>query len=302
MLFYPTRRINAPSTRRGTSRPWPTAESDDAQRVAWILKSFAMGVTLLGLSYWLVQIAGVQYLASLTSATLLAFLLGYVVWCLLHRNRLTRQRSDAATRTEAGHATPVVGSTVPPIPTPPPPFENHQTYKYVTRAPGRDLSPPPTYEEAIRSMMSTTICTPGLTYHHSVSLDTGPRPSQLEESANMASPVASASVPTINASPTQLSPSALTSPPPSSLMPSPQTALTFSISSPSALIPDAASVVQTASAATQQASGLTCPCQSGVIPQPSTALKQTSPTALISSSMTPLTPSEHPPPHVEEVS
>jgi Flp pilus assembly protein TadB len=96
MLFYPTRRINAPSTRRGTSRPWPTAESDDAQRVAWILKSFAMGVTLLGLSYWLVQIAGVQYLASLTSATLLAFLLGYVVWCLLHRNRLTRQVDDSS--------------------------------------------------------------------------------------------------------------------------------------------------------------------------------------------------------------
>jgi hypothetical protein len=94
MLFYPTRRNNAPSTRRGVSRPFATSEAGDALHLTWMLKSFAMGVTLLGLSYWLVQIAGIQYLATLTSVTLLAFLLGYVMWCVLHRNRLDRQVYD----------------------------------------------------------------------------------------------------------------------------------------------------------------------------------------------------------------
>jgi Flp pilus assembly protein TadB len=88
MLFYPTRRGSGPAC---ISRPLVTGEAGDAMHLTWMLKSFVMGITLLGLSYWLVQIAGVQYLASLTSATLLAFLLVYVVWCLLHKNRHSRQ-------------------------------------------------------------------------------------------------------------------------------------------------------------------------------------------------------------------
>lgn len=88
MLFYPTRRASGPAS---TFRPMATGEAGDAMHLTWMLKSFIMGITLLGLSYWLVQVAGVQYLASLTSATLLAFLLAYVVWCLLHKNRHSRQ-------------------------------------------------------------------------------------------------------------------------------------------------------------------------------------------------------------------
>jgi len=92
MLFYHTRRTNMPSTRRGVSRHITTAEPAEApQHVTWMLKSFAMGVTLLGLSYWLVQLAGFQYLVSLTSIALFAFLLVYVVWCFLHRNKMARQ-------------------------------------------------------------------------------------------------------------------------------------------------------------------------------------------------------------------
>jgi Flp pilus assembly protein TadB len=97
MLFYPTRRTNMPSTRRGASRPFTTDEPTEVLHVTWMLKSFAMGVTLLGLSYWLVQLAGFQYLASLTSVTLLAFLLAYVVWCVLHRNKVARQVQDLST-------------------------------------------------------------------------------------------------------------------------------------------------------------------------------------------------------------
>jgi energy-coupling factor transporter transmembrane protein EcfT len=79
------------SSRLSTLRPLATAEAGDAMHLTWMLKSFIMGITLLGLSYWLVQIAGIQYFASLTSGTLLFFLLAYVVWCLLHRNRHSRQ-------------------------------------------------------------------------------------------------------------------------------------------------------------------------------------------------------------------
>jgi len=97
MLFYRTRTTNLPSTRRGVSLPFTTAEPGEALHLTWMLKSFAMGVTLLGLSYWLVQLAGFQYLASLTSVTLLAFLMAYVVWCVLHRNKIARQVQDSST-------------------------------------------------------------------------------------------------------------------------------------------------------------------------------------------------------------
>jgi hypothetical protein len=86
-----------PGTRRCVSRPFATVDNGDTLHLTWMLKSFAMGVTLLGLSYWLIQIAGVQYLASLTSITLLAFMLAYVVWCVLHRNKVARQVFDYST-------------------------------------------------------------------------------------------------------------------------------------------------------------------------------------------------------------
>jgi thiol:disulfide interchange protein len=94
MLFVPTRRTNLPNSRRGVPRSFTTSDPKDG---LWMLKSLAMGVTLLGFSYWLVQLAGVQYLASLTSVTLLAFLLAYVVWCVLHRNKIARQVQDSST-------------------------------------------------------------------------------------------------------------------------------------------------------------------------------------------------------------
>jgi VIT1/CCC1 family predicted Fe2+/Mn2+ transporter len=97
MLFYPTRRTNMPSTRRGASRPFTTDEPREVLQVAWILKSFAMGVTLLVLSYCLVDLVGIRYLASLTIVTLLAFLLAYVVCCVLHRNKVARQVQDLST-------------------------------------------------------------------------------------------------------------------------------------------------------------------------------------------------------------
>ena len=97
MLFYHTRRTNMPSTRRGVSRHFTTAEPGEKLHVTWMLKSFAMGVTLLGLSYWLVQLAGLQFLVSLTSITLFAFLLVYMVWCFLHRNKTPRQVQDSST-------------------------------------------------------------------------------------------------------------------------------------------------------------------------------------------------------------
>ena len=85
-----------PSTRRGASRHFTTTEPGEVLHVTWMLKSFAMGITLLGLSYWLIQLAGFQYLASLTSITLLAFLLAYVIWCALHRNKVARQVEDSS--------------------------------------------------------------------------------------------------------------------------------------------------------------------------------------------------------------
>jgi hypothetical protein len=97
MLFYQTRRTNMPSTRRGVSRPFITAEPGGGLHITPMVKGFATGCTLFGLLYLLVQLAGFQYLASLTSVTLFAFLLAYVVWCILHRNKLGRQVQDSST-------------------------------------------------------------------------------------------------------------------------------------------------------------------------------------------------------------
>ncbi|XP_059483656.1 uncharacterized protein LOC132201484 [Neocloeon triangulifer] len=60
------------------------------QNRTWALKSLATGVSVLGLAYCLVQalqVAGVQYLATLTSVSLLAFLLVYLMWCATSRRR-----------------------------------------------------------------------------------------------------------------------------------------------------------------------------------------------------------------------
>jgi fatty-acid desaturase len=97
MLFIPTRRINILSTRRGVSRPSTTTNPGENWRQTWMVKIFAMGITLLLLLYGLVLIGGFQYFAYLTSVTLLAFLLSYVVWCILHRNKAARQVQDSST-------------------------------------------------------------------------------------------------------------------------------------------------------------------------------------------------------------
>jgi Flp pilus assembly protein TadB len=98
MLFYPTRSTNLPSTRRGVSRPFTLTDPGEALHFTWMLKSFVMGVALLGLSYWLLHLVGFQYLASFTSVTLIAFLLAYVVWCVLKRKKIARQVQDSNNR------------------------------------------------------------------------------------------------------------------------------------------------------------------------------------------------------------
>lgn len=174
MLFYPSR--------RGSSTPRPlaagTAGPGDTVHLTWMLKSFVMGITLLGLSYWLVQIAGVQYLASLTSFTLLAFLLGYVVWCLLHKNRhsatATQNPTAAANYAETGTSLPL-------NPTPPPPFDHHQAYKFMEVAP-RDCTPPPSYDEALRAMMAVPPIPPGLMLRYYPTLSSpAPHPPPVDE-------------------------------------------------------------------------------------------------------------------------
>ncbi|KAJ9601558.1 hypothetical protein L9F63_000301 [Diploptera punctata] len=173
MIFYPTRRNNHTVRRLSTPRPL-SSDNVEATHITWMLKSFVMGIALLGLSYWLVQIAGVQYLASLTSATLLAFLLAYVVWCLFHKTRISRQSPNSPSRVEAGNTSTLGATTEPLTPTPPPPFDHHQAYKFNTPFPPRDSSPPPTYEEAVRAMLAMSVQTPTLyaTPHSSVTEST----------------------------------------------------------------------------------------------------------------------------------
>jgi len=85
-----------PSTRRGVSRHFITAEPGDALHFTKLLKTFAMCGTLFGLLYLLVQLAGFQFLASITIITLLAFLLAYAIWYILHRNKIARQVQDSS--------------------------------------------------------------------------------------------------------------------------------------------------------------------------------------------------------------
>lgn len=59
--------------------------------VTRIIKGFLTTVALAALAYWLVQVAGMQYLATLTSATLLTLLLVYIVWCLTVRKNQHHQ-------------------------------------------------------------------------------------------------------------------------------------------------------------------------------------------------------------------
>lgn len=237
--------------------------------LTWMLRSFIMGMALLGLSYWLVQNAGIQYLASLTSGTLLFFLLAYVVWCLLHRNRHSQQTPDGTSRMETGNISPIAGVTEPLTPTPPPPFDQHQAYKFITTASPRDPSPPPSYDEAIRAMMVMAASTP-------VSLDPVPEPSPEHQSANVAASI-----------PASLTPR----PYPSTRIESSPSAL----SQQPALTPgqESAPVTKTLSALTQpSASTLVHPTQPTLTPQLSTALTQ------ISSSAASSTPSQQ----MEEVS
>jgi predicted lipid-binding transport protein (Tim44 family) len=97
MQFYQTRRTNMPSTRRGVARPFITAEPGGGLHITTVLKIFAICGLLFGLLYLMVQLAGFQFLASITSITLLAFLLAYVIWCILHRNKFARQVQDSST-------------------------------------------------------------------------------------------------------------------------------------------------------------------------------------------------------------
>jgi multisubunit Na+/H+ antiporter MnhG subunit len=86
-----------PSTRRGVSRPFITAEPGGGLHNPAMLKGFATGCTLFGLLYLIIQLAGFQFLVSLTIFTLFVFLVAYVVWCILHRNKLARQVQDSST-------------------------------------------------------------------------------------------------------------------------------------------------------------------------------------------------------------
>lgn len=228
-------------SRQRTCRPLATAEAGDAMHLTWMLRSFIMGITLLGLSYWLVQIAGIQYLASLTSGTLLFFLLAYVVWCLLHRNRHSQQTPDGTSRMEAGNISPTAGAAEPLTPTPPPPFDQHRAYKFITTALPRDSSPPPSYDEAMRAMMVMAASTPG-----DRQLDSP------HQSANVAPSI-----------PTSLTP-----------QPYPSTTIASSLtSSPPALTPEqeSAPVIQTLSAITPPSVSVH-PTQTNLTPQLSTAL------------------------------
>lgn len=179
------------------------------------------------------------------------------------------QRADRAGRIEAGHSSPLVRQTEPQTPTPPPPFDHHLSYKFITAVPARDLSPPPSYEEAIRAM-SMGSGTPELTCH-------------------TADPPHSVSTPRVPAS---LTPS-LTS----TSITSPQSALTSSsalrLSSTSALTPESAPMTDDLSALThkQPVTASTPASQSTGTPPSSVDLTEASSTAVMSSSTATLTPS-----------
>lgn len=180
------------------------------------------------------------------------------------------QTADRADRIEAGHSSPLVRQTEPQTLTPPPPFDHHQSYKFITAVPARDLSPPPSYEEAIRAMMPMGSGTPELTCH-------------------TADPPDSVSAPRVPASLTpSLSSTSITSP---------QSALTSSsalrLSSTSALTLESAPMTDALSALTnkQPVSASTPASQSTGTPPSSVDLTEASSTAVTSSSTATLTPS-----------
>jgi hypothetical protein len=95
------------------------------------------------------------------------------------------QARDGTSRMEIGNISPIAGAAEPLTPTPPPPFDHHQAYKFITTAPPRDTSPPPSYDEAVRAMMVMAASTPGDQHRTPVSPDCVPEPSQYQ-SANVA--------------------------------------------------------------------------------------------------------------------
>jgi hypothetical protein len=163
------------------------------------------------------------------------------------------QTPDGTSRMEAGNISPIAGAAEPLTPTPPPPFDQHQAYKFITTAPLRDPSPPPSYDEAIRAMMVMATSTPGDQHQGPV-----PEPSPQHQSANV--------TPSI----------------PASLTPQPYPSTTIASS---ALTPEeeSAPVIPTLSALTQPSeTALVHPIQPTLTPQLSTALTQISETALTS--------------------
>jgi hypothetical protein len=94
MLFIPTRRINMPSTRRGVSRPFITAEPGEVLNLTWLTTIFATVVTLLGFSYGLIMLAEYHILASVLGITVLVLLL---VWYAGPRKKMPIQVQDSST-------------------------------------------------------------------------------------------------------------------------------------------------------------------------------------------------------------
>jgi hypothetical protein len=160
------------------------------------------------------------------------------------------QTPDGTSRMEAGNISPTAEAAEPLTPTPPPPFDQHQAYKFITTAPPRDPSPPPSYDEAIRAMIVMAASTPGDRQRMPVSMDTVPEPSPQHQSANVTASIPANLTPRPYPSTTiALSPSALSQP--STLSSSPSSAL--ALSSPSDLTSEqeSAPVIQTLSGLTQ---------------------------------------------------
>lgn len=86
------------------------------------------------------------------------------------------QTPDGTSRMETGNISPVAGASEVPTPTPPPPFDQHQTYKFFTRTPPRDSSPPPSYDEAVRAMTVRATSNTRDWHHTHVTLEPVPTP------------------------------------------------------------------------------------------------------------------------------
>ncbi|CAB3359941.1 Hypothetical predicted protein [Cloeon dipterum] len=140
----------------------------------------ATGISVLGLAYCLVQalqVAGVQYLATLTSVSLLAFLLMYLMWCASSRRRHQMHNSGVESGIDCEYQTSLAavgrgGGVVAPrgvahhlsMPSCSSSVDLHDAELlrslaaagvYVGPAeykPPRAITPPPSYEEAVRGM------------------------------------------------------------------------------------------------------------------------------------------------------